>query len=203
MLCLTLHTLEDEIFDIRFTYRRPEEQWVHRCEIPRAKSLPHEVHSSWPKRDEVGKRVVGKECLVVFGMMRAAEPRLFNVISTELWDTCLIYTYQGYADSITSELNRWILASQPIKCYLEFRCTHNVLILMEDWASREVASKLDHGHPRENSLGLTSEEDSSMLGIFSVQPLLVIVSKVHRTIEFSCPFQVCAVKMGMRNSNGS
>lgn len=28
-----------------------------------------------------------KEDLVVFVMMRAAEPRLLNIISTELWDT--------------------------------------------------------------------------------------------------------------------
>lgn len=64
-----------------------------------------------------------------------------------------------------------------------------------------MASNLDHIHIGKNILSFILEENSSIFLVIAVQPLLVFVSKINRALELSCPLQMRAVEMRVRNGN--
>jgi hypothetical protein len=74
MQCLTLHTLQNKLLNIGLMNSSGEEQGIQRSKIPDTKSLPHEMHSSWAQRDEVGESVVEEEDLVILVVVGAIKP---------------------------------------------------------------------------------------------------------------------------------
>ncbi|ESU09243.1 hypothetical protein SNK03_006692 [Fusarium graminearum] len=64
-----------------------------------------------------------------------------------------------------------------------------LLRVMQDRASGEVAPKLHHSHSRKNILSLAIKEYSSMLGVLTVQPFLVLGSKIYGAVKFFGPIQ--------------
>lgn len=71
---LTLHTLQNKLLNIGFMDCSSEEQGIQRSKIPDTKSLPHEMHRSWAKWDEVGESIVEEKDLMVLVVVGTIKP---------------------------------------------------------------------------------------------------------------------------------
>lgn len=106
---LSLHAIQDQTFRSSVTHHCSEEQRIHRLEVPRAKSLPHEMHGCGSQRHKVGKRVVEEEDLMSLRVVRPAETGLVVSVSCDLEVFRLgvgdsLSTYKGDSNGITREL---------------------------------------------------------------------------------------------------
>lgn len=76
---LALHTLQNDLLHIRIMHRSGKEQGVHRCDVPRLKSLPHETHGSRAQWDEIWECIVKEKDLMVLVVVGTVESGLLRV----------------------------------------------------------------------------------------------------------------------------
>jgi len=76
-----------------------------------------------------------------------------------------------------------------------------VAIVVKTDLSLEVAANLYGRDARQNSLGLRSDQTTTVFRIRAHQVSFVSSVRVHWTIESRCPIEVCGVEMWVRDDD--